>query len=107
MGHRAKYQTRIINKTVIFGEYFQLRLSVTRCNTSHLTNFVMLELVGLVGRQTKLLNSVGRIKFCEALGKSVNKFDSFPILLLLDFKNPPSNYLNKREINAINILVIT
>jgi len=73
---------------MIFVEYFQLLLSVMRCSTSHVTNFVMLELIGLVGRQTTLLSSVSRIKFCEALGKSVNKFGAFPMLLLLDFKNP-------------------
>jgi hypothetical protein len=67
----------------------------------------MLELIGLVGRQTTLLSSVSRIKFCEALGKSVNKFGAFPMLLLLDFKNPSSNYLKKRDINAISILDIT
>lgn len=91
VGHRAENRIWIINKTVIFGEYFQLLLSVTRCSTSHVTNFVMLELIGLVGRQTTLLSSVSRIKYYEALGKSVNKFGAFPMLLLLDFKNPSSN----------------
>jgi hypothetical protein len=67
----------------------------------------MLELMGLVGRQTTLLSSVGRIKFSEALGKPVNKFGAFPLLVLLDFKNPPYNYLKKREINAISVFVIT
>lgn len=43
--------------------------------------------------------NVSRIKFGEALGKSVNKFGAFPLLLLLDFKNPSSNYLKKRVIN--------
>jgi hypothetical protein len=69
----------------------------------------MLNLIGSVGRQTTLLSRVSRIKFGEALGKSVNKFGSFPMLLLLDFKNPSSNYtyLKKRDINAISILGIT
>jgi len=107
VGHRAKNRIWIINKTVIFGEYFQLLLFLTWCSTSHVTNFIMLELIGLVGRQSTLLSSVSRIKFSEALGKSVNKFGAFPMLLLLDFKNPSFNYLKKRDINAINILGIT
>jgi len=107
VGHRAKNRIWIINKTVLFGEYFQLLLSVTRCSTSYVTNFVMLELIGLVGRQTTLLSNASRIKVCEALGKSVNKFGAFPLLLLLEFKNPSSNYLKKPDINAISILGIT
>ena len=78
VGHLAKNRIWIINKALIFGEYFKLLLSVTRCSTSHVTNFVMLELIGLVGRQTTLLSSVSRIKVFEALGKSVNKFGAFP-----------------------------
>lgn len=103
VGHRAKNRIWIIKKTVIFGEYFHLLLSVTRCSTSHVTNFIMLEVIGLVGRQTTLLSSVSRIKFCEVLGKSVNKFGALPMLLLLDFKNPSSNCLKKHDINAISV----
>jgi uncharacterized membrane protein len=54
-----------------------------------------------------LISSVSRIKFCEALGKSFNKSGAFPLLLLLDFKNPSSNYLKTRNINKQNILGIT
>lgn len=109
VGRRAKNRIWITNKTVIFGEYFQLLLSATRCSTSCVTNFVTFELIGLVGRQTTILSNVRRIKFCEVLGKSVNKFGAFPLLLLLlvDFKNLSSNYLKKRNINAISILCIT
>jgi hypothetical protein len=66
------------------------------------TNFIMLELIGLVGTQMILLSSVSRIKFCEALGKSVNKFGAFPLFLLLYFNNPSSKYLGKRDINPLN-----
>jgi hypothetical protein len=55
LGNRTKNRTWIITKTVIFGEDFKLLPSVTRRITSHVTNFTMLELIGLVGRQTTLL----------------------------------------------------